>query len=321
MNNFQELKDKITQSKNIIIFSHVNPDGDTLGSNLALSLMIEKYFNKKADSVFVGKNSKIYTYLPSYEKLIGLENVDENKIYDLAISVDVAAKDRMLSAVNVYDKAKFRVNIDHHKTNIGFGNLNIIDENAACVGSILYKIFINWGFEIPLEVARCLYTSLMTDTGCFKYDNTTPDTFILAAKLVELGVSPVQEYRACYESKPQSLIQFQAHVISNTQFYENGKIAITKITKNDINKFNASDDYSEGIVEELRKIKTVEISALLKESSDDCTKISLRSKNKDLTPIVSYFGGGGHAFAAGCTIKKPIVIATEKLIEKIKSEL
>lgn len=322
MNNYSfEIKNKISEAESIIIFSHVSPDGDTLGSNLALAIMIEKYFNKKVDSVIVGNLPNIYSYLPQYERFQDVQTIDKNRKYDLAIAVDVASKDRLVYGMSIFDNAKFKINIDHHKTNIGYGDINVIDGNAACVGLILYNIFKDWELEITKDAARCIYTSLLTDTGGFKYENTTPETFMLAAELVRLGVSPSQEFRACYETKPQSMVQFQAYVVSNTVFYNNGKIAFSKITRSDMSKFNASDDYTEGIVEVLRTSKNVEIAAILKETKEGYTKVSLRSKTLDLTPIVIDFGGGGHTFAAGCTIKKPIAIAFDKLLKRVQSEL
>lgn len=318
---FSNLKKEIEKAESIIIFSHVSPDGDTIGSNIALKLILEKFFNKKADSVFVGTLPNTYSYLPNFDKLIDVQNIDKNKVYDLAIAVDVASKDRMVYGTVLFDNAKFRVNIDHHKTNIGYGDINIIEGDSSCVGAVLYKIFKDWEIDIPLDVARCLYTSLMTDTGCFKYENTKPETFILASELVKIGVSPNKEYRACYETKPQSMVQFQAYVVSNTVFYNKGKIAFSKITRSDMSKFNATDDYTEGIVEVLRTSKDVEIAAILKETKEGYTKISLRSKTVDLTPIVIEFGGGGHTFASGCTIKKPIAIAFDKLLKRVQSEL
>ena len=316
---FLELKEKIEKAKNIIIFSHVNADGDTLGSNLALSLVIEKYFNKKVDSVYIGNLPITYSYLPDFSRFKNINEIKKN--YDMALAVDVASKDRLVSGSLIYDKANCKVNIDHHKTNIGYGDINIIDGEAACVGAILNKIFKVWDISITEDIARCLYTSLMTDTGGFKYENTTPETFMLAAELVKLGVSPSKEYRACYETKPQSMVQFQAYIVSNTAFYNNGKIAFSKITRSDMSKFNATDEYTEGIVEVLRTSKDVEIAAILKETKDGYTKVSMRSKTIDLIPITIDFGGGGHTFAAGCTIKKPIAIAYDKLLTRVKCEL
>lgn len=322
MNNlYTELKQKLEQAENIIVLSHVSPDGDTLGSNLAVSLMLEKCFNKKVDSVFAGSLPSLYNYLPGFDRFQDVQNIDRNKKYDVAIAVDVASKDRMVSGSVIFDNAELKVNIDHHKTNIGYGDINIIDGDAACVGMILYRIFLEWGNNIPIEVARCIYTSLLTDTGGFRYDNTGVECFTLAAELVKLGVSPMEEYRACYETKPQSMVQFQAYIVSNTVFYNNGKIAFAKITRSDMSKFDANDEYTEGIVEVLRTSKNVEIAAILKETKEGWTKVSLRSKKTNIIPIVLDFGGGGHTFAAGCTIKKPIPIAFDKLLKRIQSEI
>ena len=318
---FEELKNKINEANDIAIFSHVNPDGDTLGSSLALNLLLEQCFGKKADSIIVGSLPNLYSYLPEFARFQNIEEIDKNKKYDLAIAVDVASRDRLVTATQTYNNAKYKVNIDHHVTNIGYADLNIIDGTAACVGMILYRIFKNWNVNITLDVARCLYTSLMTDTGCFKYDNTTPEAFILASELVGYGVSPNKEYRACYETKPQSMIQFQAYIVSNTIFYNEGKIAFSKITRNDMSRYNATDDYTEGIVEVLRSSKNVEVAAILKETKEGYTKVSLRSKTLYLTPIVIDFGGGGHKYSAGCTIKKTIAIAFDKLLKRVQSEL
>ena len=320
-NILYNLKEQIEKAESIIIFSHVNADGDTLGSNLALSLMIEKLFNKKVVSAYVGYLPKTYSYLPSYNNFVDAKAIDENKVFDLAIAVDVAAKDRMTYGTRIFDNAKVKANIDHHKTNISYGDINIIDGDAACVGIILYKIFKEWNAELTLDIAKCIYTSLMTDTGCFKYETTTPEVFRLAAELVELGVVPIKEYRACYESKPLNMVQFQAHIVNNAIYHNNGQIAIAKITKDDMTRFNATDDFTEGIVETIRSAQCVEISALLKENSEGNTKVSLRSKTVDLAPIVKVFNGGGHTFAAGCTINRPINIAYEKLLEAIQCTL
>ncbi len=317
---FLELKDIIDKSQKIIIFSHVNADGDTLGSNLALALMIEEHFKKTPDSVYVGNLPDMYKYLPFYDRFKNVEDIKESD-YDLAIAVDVASKDRLVNAVKLYDSTKIKVNIDHHKTNNSYGDINIMEPDSACVGVILYKIFKEWNLNLNLNIAKCIYTSVMTDTGCFKYENTSPEVFNIAAELVKYGVSPCKEYRLCYETKPQNMVQFQADIVSNSKFYNDGKIAFAKVTKEDVLKYQAEDYFTEGIVEILRSSKTVEIAAILKEINDDNTKVSLRSKKVDLTPIVKKYDGGGHSFAAGCTIKKPISIAYNKLLEDIQCVL
>ena len=318
---YLELKNKIETAENIIIFSHVNPDGDAIGSNLALNIMLEKHFNKIPDSVYSGSLPSIYSFMPHFGRLKEVQTLDKNKKYDLAVSLDTASKDRLASGACFFDGAGFSAVIDHHKTNPRYGNINIIDGGAACTGIVLNRIFESWKLDMPLDAARCIYTSMLTDTGGFRYDNTNEECFLLAAKLIKAGVSPMKEYRACYETKPQAMLMFQAQAVSNASFYNDGKIAAVKITQNDMKRLNAEDDYTEGIVEILRTVKNVEIAVLLKETKDGWTKVSLRSKNINLIPAVLDFGGGGHMFAAGCTIKKPVMIAFDKLMARIQTEL
>ena len=170
-------------------------------------------------------------------------------------------------------------------------------------------------------MAIALYTSIMTDTGAFKYENTTPECLRVAAQLVENGASPNGIYRLCYESKPVNMLKFQTHILNKAKFYCDDKISMTSVTKADMDEFGATDDFTEGIVEVLRTAKSVEISAILKETKDGFTKVSLRSKTVNLLPVIEDFGGGGHIFSAGCTIKKPLSIAYDKLLEKLTNAI
>lgn len=321
MNNINKFKEAIIQAKKIIIIPHVNPDGDTISSTLALAMLIEKYFNKNVQPVIIGKLPEVYRFLPSLDKLININELNKREKYDLAIAVDIASKDRLNEASSFFDNAKISVNIDHHKTNNGYGTINFVDPKACSAGQVVFDIAEKLELEISEEVAICLFTSILTDTGGFKYENTSVRTLETAAKLVALKANPCEISRACYESKPQGMVMLQAFAIDKSTFLENGQIAYSIITRKDMKKFNAADDYTDGISEALRQIKTVEVSMVLKETDNGQTKVSLRSKNIDVSKIASNFNGGGHQFAAGCTVKKPISIALNKLLEYIKKEI
>ena len=256
------LDDIIKSSKKILLLSHVNPDGDTLGSMCAMYSMILKRFKKKADMSVVSNIPYNYKFLPNID--LAQRYFDHSLVYDLVITLDVAAIDRVRDAKIFFDKGKCRVNIDHHKTNPAYGDYNLIEPDASSCGEVLYNYFKKHNWEITEEAAVCLYTAIMTDTGNFRFENTSPNALRAAAELVELGVSPIKEYRACYESKPLNMVQFQAHIVNNTIYHNNGQIAITKISKEDMARFNATDDFTEGIVETIRTAQCVEISALLK---------------------------------------------------------
>lgn len=316
--DYSKLNDIIKSSKNILIISHVNPDGDTLGSMCGLYCAILDNFKKKCDMVAISKIPDVYSYLPHLSEVKNVDDLDKSREYDLVINVDVAALDRACDAKILFEKAKFTVNIDHHKTNIAYGNLNFINPDASSTGEVLFGCFENMNWIVNLDCAICLYTAILTDTGSFRFDNTKPSTFEVASKLVEIGVQPSDIYKKVYESDSKTLVMFQAHCISKAKFLEDDKIAYTLVYKKDMEKFSAGDDCMEGLTEKLRAIVTTRIAFVAKEMKSGATKISMRSKFADVAEICSVFGGGGHRLAAGCTIKAPVEDAAKKVLEEIK---
>ena len=321
MNNILNFQTAIEQANSIVIFSHVNPDGDTLGSMIGLSKLIELNFNKKTTNVIIGKTPDTYAFLPYINECVCNQDMDKSKVYDLAIAVDVAAKDRMSDMQDIYFNAKNTANIDHHITNNNYGNINIVKGFASSGGEVVYEIAKGLNWKINSEIAELLYIAILTDTGGFRFENTSSKVFTYASELIEMGLNPTQIYRQCYESKPKAMALLNAYAIQNAVFRENDKIAYTIITKDDMKNFNAKSDYTEGISETLRQINSTEIAMLLKELPNQMTKVSLRSKKVDVSKIAEVFGGGGHHYAAGCTIQKPPKIAVEKLLELAKKSL
>lgn len=316
--DYSKLNDIIKSSKNILIISHVNPDGDTLGSMCGLYCAILENFKKKCDMVAISKIPDVYSYLPHLSEVKNVDDLDKSREYDLVINVDVAALDRACDAKILFEKAKFTVNIDHHKTNIAYGNLNFINPDASSTGEVLFGCFENMNWKVNLDCAICLYTAILTDTGSFRFDNTKPSTFEVASKLVAIGVQPSDIYKKVYESDSKTLVMFQAHCISKAKFLEDDRIAYTLVYKKDMEKFSAGDDCMEGLTEKLRAIVTTRIAFVAKEMKSGGTKISMRSKFADVAEICSVFGGGGHRLAAGCTIKAPVEDAAKKVLEEIK---
>ena len=246
-------------------------------------------------------------------------NLSGNKTeYDLVINVDVASIERTCDAQILFEKAKFTVNIDHHKTNNAYGDLNFINPDASSTGEVLFDCFRNMDWKINYDTAVCLYTAILTDTGSFRFDNTKPSTFETASKLVELGVQPSDIYKRVYESDSKTLVMFQAYCISKAKFLDDDKIAYTVVYKKDMEKFSAGDDCMEGLTEKLRAIVTTRIAFVAKEMKSGGTKISMRSKFADVAEICAVFGGGGHKFAAGCTIKAPVEQAVKRMLDEIK---
>jgi len=316
------LLDIIKKTQTVAIISHLGPDGDTLGSMLGLKFILKQFSHiKKTDCIILGKIPEVYDFLPGAKSV--KTAFDESLLdkYDLAISVDCAAEDRLAEALCIFKKAKFSINIDHHKTNKGFGSLNIIDPKASSVGEILLDIIEELGCELTKEIATCLYVSILTDTGGFKFENTTSRTFLACAKLLDAKIKPDEIYKKCYEQKPLNMILLQAFAINNAKFEENDKISYTIISRKTIDDFGSQDSYTDGVSEALRQSKQTEIAMVLKENTNGDTKISLRSKGIDISKIAGFFGGGGHKLAAGCIIEKSPEDALQEILPIAKKQL
>lgn len=310
------LDDIIKSAKKILLLSHVNPDGDTLGSMCAMYSMIYNRFKIKADMSVVSSIPFNYTFLPNIN--LAQRYYDQSLVYDLVITLDVAAIDRVRDAKIFFDKAKCTVNIDHHKTNLGFGDYQIINPEASSCGEVLYNYFKENNWDITPDAADCLYTAIMTDTGNFRFENTTSKVFQAVADLVDIGANPTVLYKKCYETKTKNFVMFQNYCVNKAEFLNDNKIAYTTVYKKDLEKFSAGDDYTDGIAETLRAIDSTEVAFVVKEVDTKLTKVSMRSKKLDVAQICSTFGGGGHTYAAGCTIKASIKDSIEKILREIK---
>ncbi|MCD8024544.1 MAG: bifunctional oligoribonuclease/PAP phosphatase NrnA [Candidatus Gastranaerophilales bacterium] len=312
----KEIYEKIINAKKVLLITHVNPDGDTLGSACAM----KEFLGEKAD-ILVQTNEKTgvpynYKFLAPLKEAKFLDTVQDE--YDLLIALDVASIDRIVEFPRkIFDKSKNTINIDHHKTNKGYAKLNLVKGGYSSTGEVLYDFFNELNIKISLKMAEALYAAILTDTGCFKYETVTKDTFLAVSKLLETGIDTSEIAKKCYDNKPKNMIIFQADVISNAKFALNGRAAYAIITTDIMKKYNVKNEHTEGIAETLRSISNVDISIVLKENSDKTTKASLRSKTIDLTPVVEKFNGGGHKMAAGCTIKKHAACAVELILDEI----
>ncbi len=316
-----KLNDIIKSSKNILIISHINPDGDTLGSMLGLAGAIKENFKKKCDTLLVSNLPKIYEFLPEVKDSKTIDTIDKSREYDLVINVDVAAIDRIADGQILFDKAKYTVNIDHHKTNNAYADLNIINPDASSTGEILYGIMKQLGWEISYETAVCLYTAILTDTGSFRFNNTTAKALDAASELVKIGVKPPEIYKYCYESNPKSLVLLQAYCVEKAVFSEDNKIVYTTVYKKDIEKFCAGEDCTEGLTEKLRAIATTEVAFVVKQSGHNISKVSMRSNGIDVAAVCAVFGGGGHALAAGCVVKASVEETVRKILDEVNKKM
>lgn len=314
------LHDSIKSSKNILIISHVNPDGDTLGSMLALRDLIYNTFKKKPEMMAISKIPKMYEFLNGVKDVKHISEFDNSMVYDLVILVDVAALDRIFDAQIFFEKAKIKAVIDHHKTNNYAADIRMVQGESSSTGELLYTIAENYGWKFDENVAEALYTAILTDTGGFRFDNTKALTLEVASKLVDLGAKPLWIYKNCYEMKSKNLVLFQAYCINKAEFLNDDKIGYITIYKKDIEKFGGGEDFTEGLVESIRSIETTEVAFLLKEIEHKTFKVSMRSKTLDVAEVCSAFNGGGHKFAAGCVLKGSESDCVKKLLAEIEKQ-
>jgi phosphoesterase RecJ-like protein len=317
----QQFDSIIKNSKNILLVSHINPDGDTLGAMCALYSVISENYKKKCDMVVVSSVPITYNFIPNIDKVKNLSEFDLSREYDAVITLDVASLDRCVEAQKLFEKAKNTVNIDHHGTNPNYAQINIVNPKASATSEVLFFLFEKLGLKISLDTAICLYVGIMTDTGGFKFSNTTSDTMLVASKLLSIGVDTSSIYQKCYESQSKDMVLFQSYCVNKAKFCEDDKIAYAIVYKKDLEKFNnKGEDFTDGLTEKLRAIVSTEIAFVVKELGVGTSKVSMRSKQKDIAQICSSFGGGGHKLAGGALIKANPEKAVKMILSEIKNK-
>ena len=315
----REILNLIKNSSNVLIITHINPDGDTLGCASCLKSFLDE-IGIKSDILLQIKDNfnfpNTYSFLPHINSAKNFSNIKDE--YDTVVGVDISSIDRMIDeARNIFDSCQNTILFDHHKTNNGFSKFDYIKGGISSTGEVLFDFFNKLDIKITPKMAIGLYVAILTDTGCFKYESTTSHTFEIASILSQIGVNTSEIADLCYTNKPKNLVLFQNKLISNAKFCFKDRVAYTLADKKIIEKYSAKDEYTEGIAETLRSIAGVEVAFVLKET-DNGIKASIRTKEKDATIITERFKGGGHKRAAGCTIKEKIPVAVELLLEEIK---
>ena len=317
----EQLDISIKSSKNVLLVSHVNPDGDTLGSMCAMYSLIKDNYKKNCEMVVVSRIPTVYEFLPNINKAKFIGEIDSSREYDLVINLDVASIDRCADAQTLFNKAKNTINIDHHETNNNYAKINIVEPNSSATGEVIFRIASKLEWDISKNSAECLYTAIMTDTGCFRFSNTTQQTMMCAGRLIGLGANQSEIYQKCYESSSKDMVLFQAYCVNKAEFSSDNKIAYTTVYKKDLEKFNYNgDDFTDGLTEKLRAIKTTEVAFVVKELGSNVSKLSMRSRSMNIAQICSNFGGGGHKLAAGAVIYENVQNTVKAVLEELRKQ-
>ncbi len=317
MNDVKEVFNLINSSQNICIAGHKAPDGDCIGSVMALYEFL-KPFNKKLTVYIDGIIP--FNYKPFVKEDVIAKEYDNNE-FDLLFVLDCSDAERLGKFKDVLKNAKKSVCIDHHKTNESYADINIIDSSMSSTGELLYDILKISGRQLTKQIAEYIYIAILTDTGKFSYSNTTGQTHEKTAELIELGVDVAEIDNIVYNSKPSNVVKAFIECIGGIELYYDNKFGITSITKDILERNNVNMGDIDGVVEFIREIKEVEVSCVLKEYEEKNTKVSLRSKNDiDVSAVSVKFRGGGHARAAGFEIDDTVENTKKLLIETFKEQ-
>lgn len=330
MKIFEEVVRKIHESKNIVITTHLNPDGDGIGAVIALLLGLNKYIKNK------GLNDKrirviIIDNIPSNLKfLFGSELIEKYENYntkyssDLLIALDTGTLERVGDIKNISKNiSKNIINIDHHVSNTNYGIINYIDSKCASTCEIIYELLEFMDIEIDALIGEALYTGFINDTGNFKHSNVLPETFEKASKLIAAGVDNTKIIREFLDRKKYSALKLFGRALERANIIEDKKFIYTYISQTDFKEFCGDKFDTDGIVEFILQCDLAETSLFLREEENGSIKGSMRTKSDilDLNDIVGVFSGGGHKKAAGFSSKlscQEIVKKIMEILEKIE---
>jgi phosphoesterase RecJ-like protein len=317
----KDLHKVIRKSRAVIIAGHVNPDGDDIASQLAIGEYL-KSAGKKYVIAWSDDVPKAYRFLPNSDTIV---NISKNPIdpgdYDLFIIVDSGDIDRIGDVRNLILPGHKVVNIDHHRSNTFFGDMNIVSDKACSIGEILYLYFIYNGISVTKEIAVDLYVSIVTDTGSFNYDCMHAEVHEIAADLMRHGIVPADFNIFLYQNRSEAYMNLLTKTLSNLELSDNSRIAFSHLFYNDF--IPGDEDDTDGLIEYIGMIEKVSVYVLIKEKTQGVFTASMRSKyNVDVARIASSFNGGGHMRAAGCrTDKMSFEEFKAALTGKIKEQL
>ncbi|MBN2184333.1 MAG: bifunctional oligoribonuclease/PAP phosphatase NrnA [Candidatus Krumholzibacteriota bacterium] len=320
VSHFEKVIDLVDRHERFLIIGHVDPDGDCIGSMLSLALFLGAR-GLEAACFAPGDRSDLFSKLPGAQTICSLDEVSKFD-HEVIFAVDLPTVERSEGLLKPGSDIPI-VNIDHHPSNHRFGTINIVDEYAAATTMLIFRFLSAMAEdEITPDIATCLYLGILMDTGGFRFQNTDAETMRAAGRLIELGADSYTLTHDFIYMRKYTTLKLLAPVLESLELYDGGRIAIMKITNEMLEKTGATFEDSEGFVDYGAAIDDVELVALLREISQDRTRVSLRSRDDhDVASLACRFGGGGHKKAAGLTIDSSISVAEEKILSGLRSLL
>jgi phosphoesterase RecJ-like protein len=314
---FEQIGQALREGGRFAVLSHVRPDGDALGSQLALGLSLKR----------LGKDVRIwneegmlekYSFLPS-ANLLTKPPADPEDV-DVAIALDTAIQNRLGTALPAVRSAKVWINIDHHPSNPGYGDLVYINPKAPATGQILFELIRSEKLPIDAAIAENLYVAISTDTGSFQYPNTTARTFEMAAELVRAGVDVGRVSQLTYENYPRRRAELLRDLLGTMRFEANNRVASFSLSLATAKKLGVLPEDNEGLIDHLRAIHGVIVAVFFEELADGKVRVSMRSKSEkvNVCAICEKFGGGGHVLAAGARLRGTLAEVEKKILEEVR---
>jgi phosphoesterase RecJ-like protein len=313
---FAEIGRALRDHQRFAVLSHVRPDGDALGSQLALALSLQAL----GKTVRVWNEDGIlekYSFLP-HAKLLTKPPAAKEDV-DLVVALDTAVQTRLGTALDAVGSAKMTVNIDHHPSNPAYGDLVYVDPASPATGQILFELIADQKLPLTKEVAENLYVAISTDTGSFQYPNTTARTFEIAAELIRIGVDVGRVSQLLYENYPRRRIELLRELLGTMRFEGKGRVASFTLSLEMAKRLGVLPEDNEGLIDHLRAIRGVIVAVFFEELPDGKVRVSMRSKSEraDVCAICMRFGGGGHTLAAGARVRGTLAEVEQKVLEAI----
>jgi phosphoesterase RecJ-like protein len=313
--SFAEIARVLREAQTIVVMSHVRPDGDALGSELALGVSLRE----------LGKDVTIWNedgMLEKYSFMPASELVQrppaEPQQFDLAVALDTAVQNRLGTAGEVV-RADRWINIDHHPTNPRYGDLVYIDPTAPATGQILFELLSSTGLPMNQAIAENLFVAISTDTGSFQYPNTTARTFEIGAELLKCGVNVGRVSQLLYESFPRRRVELLRELLGTMRFNADGRVASFSLSLETTRSLGVKAEDNEGLIDHLRAIEGVVVAVFFEELLEGKVRVSMRSKSEaaDVAAICQRFGGGGHKLAAGARVRGSLGEVEQRVMEAI----
>lgn len=306
--------EEIKKAETIVLLAHENPDGDAIGSVLAMGLAL-KSMGKNPD-VIIREFPRTFNFLPGANEV--KQNSDVQK-YDLAISLDCADLRRLVGK-EYFEEARKTIVIDHHGTNSMYADINFVNPVSPACCEILAGMFTYFDIDINQDIGSCILTGIITDTGGFKYQGVTAETFEFTAELLRKGVNVSEIYKKALETRTRANFELLKRTLDRMEILEDGKVTFTYMTSKDKEELNVQPGDDEGLVEIGRDVEGVEVSIFIKQrDNEDKYKVSMRSNDDvNVSDICYIFGGGGHPRAAGCLLQGNIQQVKDKILKEVR---